>query len=166
MLNTWWWPHSPVGSWGFAKSAAVSLGTNFAFSKSNGLVVTQWLPLAVVWTYWLFLPRNTQKHSWKGPSGLEYLQAVLTYQDMWKAASFSEVVGKNSWCTSEEEPVNLGCWEVRKEQTRSFFGMRWRAKIEILKLLLGYFYYLQQQIIRVRREFQQAISWDTPQICV
>lgn len=43
---------------------------------------------------------SSQKHSkaqLEEPSGLEYLHAaVLTCQDMWKAAPFSEVPGKNS----------------------------------------------------------------------
>lgn len=35
VLLSWWYPHSPVESWGFAKSATVSLEIiNFAFSKS------------------------------------------------------------------------------------------------------------------------------------
>lgn len=64
-----------------------------------------------------FFP-ETLKNTAERASGLEYLQAaVLTYQDMWKAPSFSELPGKNSWCTNGEEAMNLGCWEVRKEQT-------------------------------------------------
>lgn len=57
----------------------------------------------------MFLPSITHEDNWKeqGPLKAEDLQAaILTYQDMWKAVSFFEVSGNNSWYMSEEVPMD------------------------------------------------------------
>lgn len=67
--------------------------------------------------------------------------------------------GRNPWIWNAEK------WE-RSKLPSSFFGMKWRDKIEILKVLLGYyFYFLQWQSIRVRSSVSDLLRYPT-NVCV